>query len=149
MPCLSMPSAAVLWTGCMHRRVARSSGWLLCETKCEVARRSRVQIICSKWQEEMGEKKKELKEEDASCLYSYAHFSLFQLHSYPLFILLFNSPVTSLPPPLPPAADSKKPKPSVSQYCNLITPVWTIDCTVSTSCFIDIFMFFGWDLPWG
>lgn len=34
--CLEMPSAAGLWTGCVHRRAASSSNWLLCETKCEV-----------------------------------------------------------------------------------------------------------------
>lgn len=34
--CLEMPSAAGLRTGCMHRRAASSSNWLLCETKCEV-----------------------------------------------------------------------------------------------------------------
>lgn len=34
--CFQMPSAAGLWTGCVHRRVARSGTRLLCKTKCEV-----------------------------------------------------------------------------------------------------------------
>lgn len=42
--CLEMPSAAGLWTGCMHRRAARSRNWLLCETKCEVT-------CCEPWSE--------------------------------------------------------------------------------------------------